>query len=272
MGLDVYLYRQPNREETRKQEEEYEPIARQVSKDLYAEMGVADFGGLPEEKTAEYFAERDKRLEPHRKRLNLDKYGGSNTCERIELPSKKHPDHYFKIGYWRSSYNEGGINSVLRRHIGKDIYDAVNPGDEDEFRPDWKKSMDALVDLMMEFKASIDELGGVDCFAVSAGRMHCVDSLAGAEDAESALKVFHEEQKKDCAFESYSSANGHFFKEPIEVLGIVAGEQYSRPCVYVVHKGNTFEFYLQALEIMIETCDWVLAQDDVENYYLSWSG
>jgi hypothetical protein len=39
---------------------------------------------------------------------------GGATYE-VEEPSAKYPEHYFKIGYFRSEYHENGINDVLDR-------------------------------------------------------------------------------------------------------------------------------------------------------------
>jgi hypothetical protein len=50
--------------------------------------------------------------------------------ENIQQNSKKYPTHYFKVGYFRSSYNEWGLNRVLTKTIGKDLYYIFEPPDK----------------------------------------------------------------------------------------------------------------------------------------------
>src|SRR5690348_14525919 len=53
--------------------------------------------------------------------LKLGEYGDPES-EYIENNSAQFPEHMFKIGYFRSSYNSGGINSVLRGYGIPDLY------------------------------------------------------------------------------------------------------------------------------------------------------
>jgi hypothetical protein len=32
------------------------------------------------------------------------------------------------------------------------------------------------------------------------------------------------------------------------------------------------DWYLQALEVLLESCDWILAKPDPQSYYVHWSG
>jgi hypothetical protein len=45
----------------------------------------------------------------------------------------------------------------------------------------------------------------------------------------------------------------------------------TRPCIYVVTESDN-TWYLQALEVVRETIEFVLSQEDKELYYLHWSG
>jgi len=44
-----------------------------------------------------------------------------------------------------------------------------------------------------------------------------------------------------------------------------------RDCVYVVTESDN-SWYLQALEIVRETIEYVLSRENKEQYYLHWSG
>jgi hypothetical protein len=62
--------------------------------------------------------------------------------------------------------------------------------------------------------------------------------------------------------------------EPLKVLAMIPGIQTvlgTRPCIYVVTESDN-TWYLQALEVVRETIEFVLSQEDKELYYLHWSG
>ena len=70
-------------------------------------------------------------------------------------------------------------------------------------------------------------------------------------------------------------ALGHFFRnEPMRVRAAIPGVHFGRPCVWAVYEDSdeNMRWYEQALEIVIETCDYVLAQGDAQKFWLHWSG
>jgi hypothetical protein len=78
---------------------------------------------------------------------------------------------------------------------------------------------------------------------------------------------------------SYSSSRGEFyFGKPLEIVGVISGVkkrffvEEHLPCQYLIYKDDSLDWYLQAVEIMIATVEYVLAQADSEKYYLHWSG
>jgi hypothetical protein len=107
MGLDVYLYHSPDWDDSIRREEGYEEEANKIYKEI------------------EDREERDAKLKGLAEAWNImegDFYVRPSEMTNIELPSTLHPDHMFKIGYFRSSYNSDGINSVLRDRLDKDLY------------------------------------------------------------------------------------------------------------------------------------------------------
>ena len=56
--------------------------------------------------------------------LDVTLYKGSQSMEQ---PSALHPDHLFQRGYFRSSYNESGINSLLASVELPTLYDIFEP-------------------------------------------------------------------------------------------------------------------------------------------------
>ena len=100
-----------------------------------------------------------------------------------------------------------------------------------------------------------------------------------------ALKMFLEETEKHAESKknhpeaeeyNYSNAKGHFYPaEPLKVLAVIPGESRyifsDRPCLFVIKEGDN-DWYIKALEIVIATCDYVLSQPNINQYYLHWSG
>jgi len=100
---------------------------------------------------------------------------------------------------------------------------------------------------------------------------------------EAALKLFDQdlqgwakEPKNDFIGGDYSNAQGYFSRDGLTVHAIIAGSEFLSPTgVWVVAKAKAEEhrltWYLQALEVVDETCDFVLSQPDPQNYYVHWS-
>ncbi len=110
MGLDIYLYRYgiPQREDERLASE-YEKASDKICKKI---QEGREFYELTEvEKTKAH-----SQTMVVAKKLGLTgKYESHPDVKKVEKDSKKYPSHMFKIGYFRSSYNDGGINQVLQR-------------------------------------------------------------------------------------------------------------------------------------------------------------
>src|SRR6478736_5285205 len=113
MGLDVYLYRYEvpldvyaeRKAAAEKLDEELaERIEREVGFPIDSE-GKRDWKAATQEQKDAYFA----KVEQLRAENGLDTHGEpAGLCEKVEINSALHPEHMFKIGYFRSSYNEGG--------------------------------------------------------------------------------------------------------------------------------------------------------------------
>ena len=182
----------------------------------------------------------------------------------IEFPSAKYPDHFFKIGYFRSSYSEGGINAFLRRRGIPDLYYIFDVDSEQYYvRPDW---LGAKLRVKEVKKLLEEQLEGFpyDVTVVS-------PSSAVSSERE-ALQFFKEEIEKNSSFSRYSNKRGFFsFREPLEVVGVMMGVRWGMNCAYLIYKQHADPFYLQALEIVEETINFVLSTETPEKYLLGWS-
>ena len=269
MGLDIYLNKYNNYEDTISREKNYEDF----SEKIWEESG--DYDKISEEKKEEI---RTK-LKEYATSLGLDDWGSDKeNVESIETSHPEYKDHYFKIGYFRSSYNEGGINRILS-NFGlmtlEKIFDHKN--EEYHFQPDWEASKKRAQLTLDEFKKQGN-------YRVEAMYPHNYSS-GFPTTSDEALNVYLSEMEKnkesrsknpDAEEYNYSNAKGAFFPaEPLKVLAVIPGtNKYifnERPCLFVIKEGDN-DWYIKALEIVIATCDYVLGQENINQYYLHWSG
>lgn len=132
MGLDVYLYRY-NGERT-------------IAMDL---QELKEHGNAIEDADGEA---KQKYIDDNKLHLHVNKYGGPAIKEEgVELDSAKYPEHMFKIGYLRSSYNNSGFDSMLSQLCNYDLGTIFNYDGDYMFIPDWDKSLvrcDAMIDQL----------------------------------------------------------------------------------------------------------------------------
>lgn len=267
MGLDIYLYRYDDYNMTQELEKKHQDFEKSV---WNGNDEDEKYNLLTEEQKEEY----QQKCYDHAISLGLDKWGtAKDGVECIELPSEKYPDHYFKVGYFRSSYNEGGIERILR-NLGLPTMGDVFEHDIEEyhFQPNWERALINVKSLIEEFKKK------------GSYRVHHVESNMFISEPpkikseKDALDLFLGEIEKNNGREekyNYSNSNGEFsIAEPMKVLAMIPGTYRifdDRECVYVVTESDN-TWYINALEIIQETIEYVLSKENKEQYYLHWSG
>jgi hypothetical protein len=278
MGLDIYLYKYDNYEEVKRVREEVDRLTEAVYEDPSIPEGdegsklrmakcrtIEQEHGYVEEKVTDTWSSFRPSGE-----------------HKIELKSQKYPDHLFSIGYFRSSYNDSGINRVLSEHCNGRSLDWIFPhGDEYEFQPDWTLARERTTELL-NLLSTAEHVR-----VMKASHNQFISPDKWVDSTEAALKLYKDEQSKhvkrgDQAFGgNYGNLHGEFYlDEPLEVVAVIAGREDRLfglkdgeiPCHFLVYKSKHFDSYLQSLGIVIETCDYVLAQPDPEKYWLHWSG
>lgn len=282
MGLDVYVYRCPDRAAARASEAEFEKISMKVSAKLRQRLfGSTDWKAMdnyPQEKRDEFWRLQKEETAPARERLGIPEEGyGHSTDEKIEQDSAKHPKHYFKIGYFRSSYNDGGFNSYAQR-LGipslNEIFD--NEDGEYEFVPDWAKARDAAVDALTVLRKKDF---GFDVVSIEPNVFLGPPKITSDNEALLAFRKQFDtwaDRKDGNGFTAYENGEGMFNVKGMTIHAAIPGictkMRQPIPCTYLVVKRDEENWYAQALEIVIETCNYVLEQPDRANYYLHWSG
>jgi len=254
MGLDVGLIRYENYADAmRRQEEAQEEVD-------FIWDSYPSYESMSESQKDE----AQQRAEAIYEEFGLGTWGmvSESEARRIEIPSKTNPEHIFRIGYWRSSYNPSGINSVLRRNIGTDLYEICGVEDHNSYhlQLDWNRVIERCV-------AAIEELSAnSDYDVVTVNSYFYTEKVSDQE----ALAVFKQQVLVNSQFDSYSNSKGYFFKKPLQVVAVFTGTRHNETHL-VVQNSDNYEFYIQALRIMIETAEYVLAQPDQDKYYVTWS-
>lgn len=265
MGLDIYLYRYDDYQKSK----DLEKISSSYSDELFKYDDEDYYEKLSDEQKDEL----RYKLSEYNQSLGLNEYGEDVTNkEQIEKNSEIDHEHYFKVGYFRSSYNEGGINNVLS-NFGiprlEYIFDCEN-GMGDEFQPDWILALERVHEVINKLKAE----GNYRCRSLGTYFSNQTNVNSEAD----ALKVFKNEKITHEGIDgSYSNIYGEFYlHEPAKILGFVQGNRTFLNRVektnYVITE-NDNTWYVTALEIILETIEYVLSdKDKIKQYYLYWSG
>lgn len=277
MGLDIYLYKHLRHKESKKKEEKYNKYS-DAEWEKFAKG--REYNTIPESELKEHQEKKKK----YALSLGLSEWGDDDKNKKsIEKNSKKYPDHMFKIGYCRSSYNPGGINHVLSDLIGEDLYSIFDrTGDEYEFLPDWVGVRGRAKESLKLMDKKLEEMGPYRVMKSDHNMFDMDKQMDAVPDASTALDKFMEVRSKHSKaddFGNFSNGIGEFFlKTPLKVAAIIPGSckelfgTGKAPCQYIIYEDEgSYEFYHQALEIVVEMAEWVLKQKNPELYYVHWS-
>jgi hypothetical protein len=201
--------------------------------------------------------------------MGLDVYLANATSGEIQIDSTLYPDHMFKIGYFRSSYNNSGINTVLGDIGIPSLYEIFLPGDAYTFTPDWQAALERTDSAISAFDAAVSQ-GVFGAFFVSAYDYN----VASNADAICVFKQqLRKQEEHDMGFRSFSNREGYFCLDGTEIVAVIPGKGFFANGAYVVFERDreSLEWYRHALEIVRETIQHVLAQEDPTNYHLEWS-
>jgi len=194
---------------------------------------------------------------------------GFYPTSSIEMNANADPEHLFKVGYFRSSYNASGINNIMRTRIGKSLYDVFPESEDYNFVPNWARALINIREIRKEFEDSIAATGQYQVATVST---YFVDE--NIKSPQDALNAFMEEINKKPPFKDdgwYMNRVGEFFN--LKARAVMNGYSLGRPCTYLIYETTSedWDWYVKALKIVEETILWVLEQDDPNKYGLSWS-
>lgn len=258
MGLDIYLLKCDDLKKELELQDKYSKKQRHLLENNGKEL------------TESLKKKIHVELEAFALSLNLDKYGVSQKIVDINQDSKIDPSHCFKLGYFRSSYNESGINRVLQNMNLQDLYDVFNNVEEDYyFTPDWPSSLDNINNLIKRFNNYHESREkSFKCF-----RSRFLPGSPSVSSEKEALEVLEEQyyDKKQRFSDCYSNSKAEFFLKGLNVYAIINA---SSGGFYIVYENNEegIDWYRRALLIVKETITYVIKQKDSDKYFLRWSG
>lgn len=210
--------------------------------------------------------------------MGLDVYLQYKGNDIPEMNSQQFPEHYFKLNYFRSSYNDSGINRFCRTRYNNDgLYFIFNEDDKEKnseiYKPDWKGALERAKELL-----HLIETDPISNVVVG---FQDVDTDSEVDTAK-AVKIFTEEFTKNFVtpdpFDKYNYSNrdGVFLFGSTETLiAMIPGKMRPYPgsgvFIFTQGKEKVTTWYEQAVKIIIESIELVLNSGDPENYSLIWS-
>lgn len=272
MGLDIYLYRYDKpRQQVERENEKWEAASSAIYTKLKAQFGDGKWSDSQHKTWSTEEAEEAKKFG------RVGKWHDNPSEVKIEENSAKYPDHLFKVGYFRSSYNESGINGILRDRIGQDLYDILGVShDAYVQRPNWKAALTRCESAIDQLSAVLrDKPFAVTC--VSGNFFNGPSKVDSAQALEIASKELSMPRGTE-HFTSYNNRDGAFFTKGLTIYAAIHGTDcLGQPATYLVTKDDGegdegLAWYVHALEIVAETCRYVIAQPDPSKFYLHVSG
>jgi hypothetical protein len=292
MGLDIYTYVTSLSPEAYaaaiKAGDEFDEKLSKVltpirEKREAGEMTSDEYLAKREEVIAELFKQYEGRG------LKVGEYGVQVDEEGIEIDSTKFPKHLWKIGYCRSSYNSGGFDSIAKERGCPTLDEIFGYDDEYRFVPDWAAVRARAVEAHDRMHTKSIEIP----FTFADVTINPFRELGSKEDFIAELVKRVANKDTGC----FSSMNTLFDMTPITgkgegpfssdgmgdfvACGIVMEESYfggPRPKAVLAFKKKDVgddDFYVQALAVLIEHCDYILAEkakDPTKTYLVHWSG
>lgn len=264
MGLDINLYRCINKKEYEIKEKLADEICQNTIQNYFKKTGVEKYNMLNEEQKVAV----DEELKKEYSKIGVDENGipFEPSMKPDVKASELYPKHTFERGYFRSSYNIHGFNHVLPQYLGEEInlYSIFDKNtDEFYFTPDWNKSLNNVNEAIKKFNSKRGE------------KFHIVDEVLIRKDlnVSSTLEAIEIFKKKKNTSNFYCSEGNFYLNKPLTVKALIPGKSFFSSCVYVVYEESeeNINFFMQALEIVKETIEYVLSTGNPEYYHLSWS-
>lgn len=188
-----------------------------------------------------------------------------------EANSTTDPEHMFKRGYFHSSYNGGGLNTVMHRCGCPTLYDIFQPPDgASRFTPDWQTALARAQVALEQYRDHVASPAGGHVVIFVA----CKDDQITSE--RDALRAYVERAQKPAPSEAYRNKVGHFWHNGAKLKAAIPGAmRLLGTGLFLVFEHKVPEgerdWYETALLIVVETIEYVLASGAPDEFSLFWS-
>ena len=172
--------------------------------------------------------------------------------EEILVDDSIYPNHLFKIGYFRSSYNEAGYNSLMNNIGLSGLYEIFSVNRGQRISINWKKSLENAKNTL---NALHERALNNEDFLVFPMALHT--EIHSENIFDTFMSEYH--KCKDSDYNSWMNRNGYFFKKPISIHGIMKSKIFGIDGLYIIHRDDdNYKWLIEATEIVIRTCEYVL--------------
>jgi len=203
--------------------------------------------------------------------MGLDVYLKRNG-QPDEAESTINPEHGFRRGYFRSSYNGSGFNSVMHRCNCPDLYTIFSVGSEagGTIEPNWRESLARAQVALEQYRDHLaSPAGGHFVEFVSADKVE-------VQSERDALALYAKEARRTAPFPAYSNSEGHFYMQGVKLKAAIPGRsRWGGNGLFLVFESKREEgevdWYETALLIVIETIEYVIDSGAPDEFSLYWS-
>jgi hypothetical protein len=148
--------------------------------------------------------------------------------------SALYPNHLYKLGYFRSSYNSVGFNFIANMFDNPDLYEIFRPPASFEFLPDYASCR--------------------------------VRALAG-------VRLWKLREPKNPLSLRLELSSGNPEYRAIELTEKIAEEISGEERInHKIITPVDYRWYIQAAEIVLETIEFILDQERLDGFIMQWSG
>ena len=201
-----------------------------------------------------------------------------NVVPSIGVDSEKFPKHEFKLGYFHSDYSENGFDSVLRLRTGLGLkyifFGSMSAELKPSSKPNWTTVLKNTNYVIGQLQRTIEDYGWFTIKIIPTP----VHNPSGFISSKQAFDYFVTKnaifgKNKDMSW--ITSKEGKLFlKNRPNVAAILSGvsEIDDTPVAYAIFEASLDQskYYFEGLEIIKETAEYILKQEDPSIYEVHW--
>jgi hypothetical protein len=210
--------------------------------------------------------------------------------KRLGMPSKKYPDLLFEIGYFRSSYNSFGINRLLNINFDTEIGKLFGFDEESEIEfKDGPKEDDYIPLCEINWQCSLDNLkelyekmstAEMYYYNINIGSTLSFNEMISKTEYETKTEMNNLIKKErsgpyadsDLSICGYTIMTKKLFNiMRLHVMELIKDRVYNFGLVAGLKVDDDYRYYLKCIEVMMETCKYVLTEQNPKECYLYFS-